>query len=288
MRRKMLGILISTIFLLNVVVVAEPIFENNKENEQTNFDDPVPTWSNCNSWTYTINDFTVDYDDGSMKVLMDGRIDDFKWTVSDTSGSDYVVDFTGKLTANSFDIYLPLTSFILDVTGSINPSLTRLSGTIIFTKSDLEIKDISAELKGIILAKIAPIPINLPIPFKMTVDSDLSTVFPIFDFPLSDHKFWALPNIDATMNIKAGGLFGIIHFPITFFSSYPFIPLAFHCKPKIDVTVEAGTFSAYEISSTFFELFEYYYAPSVGNLVKIDATMPNGEVHGELKSYNYP
>lgn len=287
MRRKILVILISTIFLLNVVVVAEPIFENHKESEPTNFDDPAPIWSVGNTWTYTINDFTVDYDDGTIKMIMDGRIDDFKWTVSDTSGSDYVVDFTGKLTADSFEIYLPLTSFTLDVTGSINPSLTRLSGTIIFTKSDLEIKDISAELKGIALAKISPIPINLPIPFKMTVDSELSTVFPIFDFPLYDHKFWSLPEISATMNIKAGGLLGFIQFPITFFTSYPWIPLAFHCKPKTDVTVDAGTYSAYEISSTFFELFKYYYAPSVGNLIKIDATMPNGEVHGELKSTNY-
>ena len=166
--------------------------------------------------------------------------------------------------------------------------LTRLTGTIVFTKSDLEVKDISAEIKGITVVKIDPIPIPLPFPFKVTLNSDLTTVLPIFDFPLYDHKFWNLPAIDITTNVKAGGILGIISYPLTIYTSYPWIPLAFHCKPKVDITVEAGTYNAYEISSILFSLFEYYYAPSVGNLVKIDATMPNGEIHGELKSTNYP
>jgi hypothetical protein len=288
MRRKILGILIGTIFLLSIGAVAEPVLVNNKESKPTTLDDPVPTWSNGNSWTYTVDDFTVDYDDGSIKVLMDGRIDDFTWTVVDTSGSDYTVDFTGDLKADYFEIYLPTSSFTLDVTGSFIPALTSLSGTIVFTKTDLGIKDISAELKGIALAKIAPIPINLPLPFKLTVDGDLSTEIPIFDFPLSDNKYWALPNIIATMNLNIGGYFGLIQIPLTFYTEYPWIPLAFHCKPKAEVTVLAGTFDAYEIEQTFFNIFEYYYAPTVGNLIKFDAWMPNGEVHGELISYNYP
>lgn len=287
MKCKVLGVLICTISLLSFGVFAEPLFVNHRENGTTNLDDPVPTWNIDDSWTFTINDFTVDYAATGIKILMDGRIDDFKCTVTDTSGSDYKVDFNGKLNVNYYEIYLSSTSFTLHVTGSFKPSLTRLSGTIVFTKSDLEIKDVSAEIIGITVATIYPIPFPLPIPFKVTIDGDLSTVFPIFDFPLFDHKFWSLPDIDATMNVKVGGIFGLIQIPVTLTTSYPWIPLAFHCKPKKDVSVEAGTYSAYEISSTLFELFEYYYAPSVGNLVKIDATMPNGDVHGELKSTTY-
>jgi hypothetical protein len=97
-----------------------------------------------------------------------------------------------------------------------------------------------------------------------------------------------MPALDITANMEASGIFGLFKYPMAMTVSYSWIPLAFHCKPKTSVSVTAGTFDAYEITSLLFSLFEYYYAPTVGNLVKIDATMPNGEIHGELVSYNYP
>ncbi len=119
------------------------------------------------------------------------------------------------------------------------------------------------------------------------MNADLSTEFPLFEFPLSSNKFWTLPDMDIVVGVQAGGIFGLINLPITFTTGYYWTPLAFHCKNKQDISVEAGTFNAWEIESTFFDLFKYYYAPEVGNIVKIDATMPNGDVHGELKSTNY-
>jgi len=287
MKYKILVFLISILFLINIVAVASPISNMLRKTETTNFDDPVPTWEVGDTWTYTFDNFTVDYDYGDIKIFIDGRIDDFKWSVVDASGTDYLVEFTGEITADSYEIYLPLSSSILHVTGSIKPSRTSLSGTIVFTKSDLEMKDLSAELKGVVGAKINQIPISIPIPFKITLNSSLSAVFPIFDFPLSDDKYWNLPALDITSNINVGGKFGLIKIPFTLTTSYSWIPFAFHCKPKTDVTVEAGTYSAYNIESTFFDMFDYYYAPSAGNLVKINAIMPNGAASGELKSTNY-
>jgi len=287
MRYKLIVFLINALFIINIVAVAAPISNDLKENKTMYFDDPVPTWSVGNSWTYTFNNFSVHYEYNEIKIFIDGRIDDFKWTVVNTDGTDYKVDLTGEITADSYEVNLPLSTKTLHITGSIKPSLTSLSGTIVFTKSDLEIKDISAEIKGIISAKISPIPFSIPIPFKVTLDGDLSTVLPIFDFPLFDDKYWNLPAIDVTSNISVGGIFGFIKYPFTLTTSYTWIPLAFHCKPKADVTVGGVTYSAYEITSTLFDVFKYYYAPSAGNLIKIDATMPNGELHGELKSTNF-
>ena len=82
-------------------------------------------------------------------------------------------------------------------------------------------------------------------------------------------------------------IFGIIGFPIDFIMQYSWTPLAFYCQDKQDVTVAAGTFSPYKISTIIGEFFEYYYAPEVGNIIKIDATLQNGAVHAELKSTNY-
>ncbi|MGF3554178.1 MAG: hypothetical protein ACQXXF_02735 [Thermoplasmatota archaeon] len=284
----LLSLIMISILSINILAIGQPVSTDFKNVKTTNFDDPAPIWNVGNSWTYTIDNFVVNYRYYDLKIYMIGRIDDLKWTVVDTSGSDYVVSLTGKITADSYEINLPFGSRIIRITGSVKPLLTRLSGTIVFTKSDLEVKDVSANLKGIVPAKISPIPISFPLPFKVTMDGDLSTVFPLFDFPLYGNKFWSLPSITITSNLKIGGLLGLIKYPISFRTSYSWTPFAFFCKPKVDVTVEAGTFSAYNITSTLFNIFEYYYAPSVGNLVKIKAILTNGQVYGQLKSYNYP
>ena len=287
MKYKIIAILISVLFLINLAAVATPISNTSRKIETTNFDDPVPIWEVGDTWTYTFNSFIVNYSYYDLKILINGRIDDFKWSVVDTSGTDYIIEFTGEITADSYEFFLPYSSTTLHVSGKVKPSMTSLSGSLVFTKSDLEMKDLSAQLKGIVFAKINQIPISIPIPFKITMDASLSTIFPIFDFPLYDDKFWAMNALDITSNINVGGMFGLITYPVTLTTSYSWIPFAFHCKPKVDVTVEAGTYSAYNIESTFFDVFDYYYAPLAGNLVKIDAFMPNGEAHGELKSTNF-
>ena len=286
MKSKIIGIFVCMLLILSFVTAAEQINIDQTPKGTTSMDDDVPEWHVGDSWTYTIDDFSVNYQQGGQMIIIDGRIDDFRWTVKDTSGSTYQVEFTGKLNGN-YKIYLTSSSLELYVTGTIQSTLTSLTGTIIFTKSDLELRDISGEIKGITFGKISPIPIPLPLPFKITLDGDLSEDFPLFDFPLYVPKFWNLPNIQATMRIKAGGIFGLIQIPVTFYVEYPWTPLAFYCNDKRNINVEAGTFNAYEISSIFGQFFEYYYAPSVGNIIKIDATLENGGIHGELKSYNW-
>lgn len=287
MKIKIFGIIVLMLLLTSAMsAVGQTTIEKKQNMGQTLLDDDVPVWNVGDSWTYTIDDFTFDYEESGQKLFFDGNIDDFTWTVADTSGSTYIVDFTAQLSCD-FEIHLSLPSTTLIVTGKIRDTLTKMTGILIFTKSDLHLQDMSAEIKGIVFAKISPIPIALPLPFKATLNADLTTEFPIFDFPLSSNKFWDLPNMDIVANVHAGGIFGLVSIPISFTTHYFWVPLAFHCKNKQAISVEAGIFDAWEIESTFFDMFRYYYAPEVGNIIKIDATMPNGDVHGELKSTNY-
>jgi len=285
MMSKIVGIFVCMLLLFSFGTMAEQIDSENMP-EITSFSDDVPEWHVGDSWTYTIDDFTVDFVFDSQKIFIEGSIDDFKWTVKDTSGDIYRVEFTGEFNGR-YEIFLSSSSGKFDIVGTVQDTLTNLNGEIIFTQSDLEIRDISGELKGITWGKISPLPFSLPLPFKATIDGDLSTDFPLFDFPLYVPKFWNFPEMQATMRIRAGGIFGLIQIPMSISVNYPWIPLAFHCRDQRDINVEAGTFDAYEISSLFGQFFEYYYAPTVGNLIKIDANMDNGDVHGELKSYDW-
>ena len=251
-------------------------------------DDNVPEWQVGNSWTYVVHNLAVTYDVSGQKILINGTIDDFTWTVTNISDPTYyTVGFTGKLTA-SYDIKVTSISGNLQVKGTFKPSLTHLKGTILFTKSDLKIHGVTAEIKGLTAAVIAPLKIPLPIPFKITAYGDFSDDFPLFDFPLSSNKYWSMPNLQITMQANAGGILGIFSFPITFGTEYSWTPFAFHCQDKRDVTVPAGTYNAYKISSLFGEYFDYYYAPDIGNLIKIDASLQNGAVSAELTATNYP
>ena len=250
-------------------------------------DDNVPVWQVGNSWTYTVSNLTINYNVSGQKILVYGTINDFTWTVTDTSDSTYYkVNFTGKLTA-SYDLKVSSISGNMQVKGTFKPTRTHLKGTILFTKSDLKIHSVTAEIKGLSAAIIAPLKIKLPIPFKLTAQSGLSDDFPLLDFPLSSNKYWSMPNLEINMVANAGGILGFFSFPITFGTEYYWTPFAFHCQDKRDVTVPAGTYSAYKISSIFGEYFDYYYAPDVGNLIKIDATLQNGAISAELVASNY-
>ena len=279
--------LVGLIFCMLVVPSYVSVAQISDTNRSTIIqDDDVPVWNKDNSWTFSISEFTVDYTYESTKILMNGKIDDFKWTVSDTSGSTYKVDVTGKVTA-SFEAALPFLGTVINVEGDIKPNLNKITGTIVFTKSNLEIEDFDAVIKGIANIAIKPIPIKLPIPIRISVNSVLSTLFPLLQFPLQTLKFWNMPEMDIKMDMKLGGILGILKIPITFSTHYSFTPLAFSCLNMVSVTVSAGTYDAWKIKSIIGDFFEYYYAPDVGNLVKIDVNMPRGEIHGELIDTNY-
>jgi len=286
--KKILSIMVIGIFVLSGLgTVAKNSQTNSSSYNASTFDDDVPVWNVGDIWTYTVNNITVNYTHEEQKIFIDGKIDDFSWKVTDTTGDYYTVAVTGKITAN-YDIYLSYQTSTIHFIGSFKPALTRLTGTIQFTKSDLEIHDLSLQLKGITFTKINSIPFAIPLPFKLVTEGDLSVDFPVFDFPLYGLKFWNLPDLTMTMSSTFGGIFGIIQIPFTVGVHYSWTPLAFLCYDKQDVTVEAGIYSAYRITSLIGDYCDYYYAPIVGNLVKINAVLTNGEIHGELKSTNYP
>ncbi|HVQ01548.1 MAG TPA: hypothetical protein VMT57_08540 [Candidatus Thermoplasmatota archaeon] len=285
--KKIGSIIIIGILLLSGFGVAAANTETKAAaNTAANLDD-VPVWNVGNSWTYSVSSITVNYNHQGQQILMNGKIDDFTWTVTDTTGDYYTVALTGKLTA-TYDLLLNTQTSTLHLVGSFTPTLTRLTGTIQLTKSDLQVHAMYLQLVGITKTKINTLSFYLPIPFKLVSQGSLTTDFPLFDFPLYMLKFWDMPDMTLTMSSTFGGIFGLIQIPFTVSVHYSWSPLAFYTLGTEDVTVPAGTYNAYKINSLISDYFAYYYASEVGNLVKIDATLPNGAIHGELKATTYP
>ena len=280
---KTLIIIIGTIMLLILSGITSAL-PSQQDNSSKSFDDDVPIWDVGDSWTYKVKNFTVDYSDVDIKVYIHGTIDDFKWTVASTSGTDYTLDFIGELTAD-YTIYYNTGSNEIYLTGTFKPLLTRLDGTLVFTKSSLEFKDVDAQIRGITMAVISPLPFALPIPFKLVVSGNLDSVFPIIDFPIHNGKTWNSPAINIQMQATMGGPLGIISFPFTLSSSFPSWLIG--CTDYTSINVQGKTYDAYEIEPILVTLFRLYYAPEVGNLIKIDAALTNGNVHAELVSSTF-
>jgi hypothetical protein len=286
--KKTVSIAIISIILLSAFgVTATNSTSTASSYKSTSFNDDVPIWNVGNSWTYTVTGITVSYNQGGQQILMQGSIDDFTWTVTDTTGNYYTVAVTGKLSA-TYDLLLNSQTSTLHLVGSFAPTLTRLTGTIQFTKSNLQIHAVSFQLLGITKTKINNLQFYLPLPFKLVSQGSLTTDFPLLDFPLYMLKFWDLPDVTLTMSSTFGGIFGLIQIPFTVSVHYSWMPLAFFTLGTEDVTVPAGTYNAYKVQSLIGDYFVYYYTSDVGNIVKIDATLPNGAIHAVLKSTTYP
>jgi hypothetical protein len=287
MKKTVSVVIISIVLLSGFGVAATNGKSNVSSNKSTSFDDNVPTWNAGNTWTYTVTSITVSYNQGGQQILMSGTIDDFTWTVTDTTGNYYTVTFTGKLSA-TYDLLLNSQTSTLHLVGLFTPTLTRLKGTIQFTKSNLQVHAVSIQLLGITMTKINSLSFYLPLPFKLVSQGSLTTDFPLLDFPLYILKFWDLPDVTLTMSSTFGGILGLIQIPFTVSVHYSWMPFSFFTLGKESVTVPAGTYDAYKIQSLISDNFVYYYASDVGNIVKIDLSLPNGAIHAVLKSTTYP
>jgi len=72
----------------------------------------------------------------------------------------------------------------------------------------------------------------------------------------------------------------------------PEVPPVFICLDRVNITVPAGTFYTYNISTLVKGLANIYYAPEAGNIVKIVGDFEDilpfiSNINAELKSYQY-
>lgn len=291
MSEKTIGIILFFMLVIpNIIVSAERLSINEPSNEQiiikktsTEQDDDAPDWSVGDSWTFSITNFWSESTFEGKTIKMNGKIDDFKWTVTDNSSS-YIVDLTGEIIAN-YEIILPTGSSELNIKGTFGPPLNKLEGTIIFDKANLHIVDFDGKLTCLTSVKIGNFPMKIPMIFSISTDTSFSTPFPLLNFPLHAFKFWNMPEMDIDVDISIKGILGIAEIPITAHAHYDWIPLAFSCLSQTSIEVDAGTFDAWKIQSLLGGFFEYYYAPSAENIVKFEFSLPHGGIEGELKDY---
>ena len=284
MRKKSIVILLVCMLVVPSIIVSGEKIESKKASSEEALDGPI--WKVGHSWTYTVDNFWVNTTYQGNKVKMVGKIDDFKWIVTDVTDTTYVVSLSGDISAG-YEVKTVLGNIILEFNGGIEPSSSRIKGTIIFDKTNLHIIDLDAQIICLSAVQFYNLPLRIPLVLKITADPSLSTPFPLLDFPLSTLKFWNLPEMDIDTDIRMGGILGIIGAEMTVHKHYDWTPLAFCCLVQSSITVEGGTYDAWRILSLIGGVYDYYYAPIVGNLIKFEFDLPSGGATGELKGYEF-
>jgi hypothetical protein len=217
MKTKFFGIGISLMLITTFFCVAESVHlpVNNslqKENMVIETSVDVPVWSIGNSWSYQINTMSFDYDDVNASTSLHVTVytDEITLTVIDDSGDSYHVELNAAL-QGSGSVHFIYEGEPIDMDVLLKE--TELTGTILFNKTDLGIRQIHPVLKGTVLVKFneQPLPFTIPqIPVPATIDitTDSSVPYPLIQFPLNETSYWGLPatNITVDGTIESGWL----------------------------------------------------------------------------------
>jgi len=222
---------------------------------------------------------------------------------------DYLIELTGRISrlfATKIDGGLSVRKSDLSIE-EINIDLTSLLRVKITEQS------------------FVPIPIPaLFVPLRVNLNCNFQDTLPIINFPLSVEKTWTLPSITFSIDgqirsiwlnivnfvVRIVRIFGIDIIPPEIASLLPRIDIGnlitalkgdnivfinssiWQETPLLgvdtfgDVTVPAGTFSAYNIILPI-SLGNLYYSPEVGNIVKMTIGSLDAEINMELKDTNY-
>ncbi len=325
MKTKIIVVLITTLLLATFFSVAQPPLQFKKQNiqnqsMQTLFDDDVPLWEIGDYWTYRINDYIINIEEGNRSIIAIIQISDLTLEVVDDSGDYYNLSVDATVSGNC-DIYADMGDGPINVTVELPPS--ELTGSMLIQKTNLGFKHIDLFIEGRLMVYVWEQPYfdlpfelkDIPIPGDVSLEVEFEEPLAFLDFPLMENKTWNLseniftisgqvrsfwlyvidiinrileivgydllpPEVDILLPIlDLEDAMKVIGINNTF--KILSVPYAFFCNSTEQITVDAGTFSAYNIS-VIGGLGRYYYAPDAGFIVKMQGNFE--EITPNLKN----
>ena len=263
-------ICIGTIPVLNAGLIKDTIdssFNMGRKYSHTYLGDEadVPNWEVGDSWIFDI-ECSSHYEplfsfNLSMRDLYFEVIDDYNGSYKVEFGGEVI----GKLSIEDSSI----------VSGQLKDTI--LEGYILIEQDDLGIKRIDANINGFVIVPIIP-----QIPFEVNITLIFNPIYVYLDFPISVGKEWEIPATNISMDLwyNIAGTEKSFHFDIPLWKDIA------ECTGVENITVEAGTYETFHISSTL-GITEYYYAPMAANIIRLFENEEEFDFVWELKSTTY-
>ena len=289
------------IFLFTIIIIGLPnitglvITNNLVEIKNSSVDDYVPVWELGDSWTYNVNRFQANLSMSGALIVFDSYIDDFTLELIGYPGSSYILELSGRIKGSFY--YESGEGRVIKG----NLLFTKISGNAKFRQNDLANEELHIVIKGIVLlTEYSPqIQIPIPVPLTITINVIQITPRPFIDFPLYDGKEGFINQTSVSTDIKFGSI--ILQILSLFIGDIPNeiyyketfdIPMFDYSAESENISVEAGTFDAYNIAFAWGLFGSIYYAPSAGNFIKAETVIEIPDQFqilflGELKNHNY-
>jgi len=208
MNSKIFGIIVCILLMTSSITIAGNIektsmISSSKKISNASFDIDAPNWTVNKYWKFEIDDMTIDYEQEGQYIHLTLQTDELKLNVKDVKTDSYIVDIDAVL-SGSGNAYINLGDGPINITLDLKD--TKLSGTIVFNKTDLGIKELNPKLVGRLIINIIEQPYTNntipPIPIRATIDisTNLTTPLTIIDFPLNVSKIWGIPSTNISID----------------------------------------------------------------------------------------
>ena len=286
--------------------------------ESISFHDDVPVWEVGDTWKYKVDDIDIEYEDGDVAVDMHLEIGELILQVTDDTDDSYKLEFNAKVDGE-FTSYIDFlqTEFSGELaklrSSKIEGDVSVRKSDLGIEKIDSQV--IGVFKVKITENPLTPLIrfLTLRIPVDIALNTNFDNPYAILDFPLEIDKTWGLPytnisidgevrsvwlNIINFMN-RIAKLFGYGFIPAEFEELLPVIdvskaleligypdiffvneiPPIFSCHSMEEISLPYGTVNAYNINISVIDVVNIYYAPEVGNIVKISV---DGSVISDL------
>ena len=237
----------------------------------------IDLWKEGESWTFDIKEIGINIEDVWGSAFFQGTLDELCMEVKEDD-EEYILNLEGSIGG---EFTVTLTHPQLNVSGRL--IFTKVDGSI-HCRADFGIEKVDVCVRGIIWALVDPIPIRIPIPFKVIATITFDPTYTPIHFPLEEGKEWDISPSNVSIDASVSLLFGIIKKQFQYELALGAVTTK--CTGKENVTVEAGTYEAYKVSSM--DILEFYYAEEVSNIIKLSAEFEDiFNIYGELISTDY-
>jgi hypothetical protein len=286
MKKKIIGIFVCMLLIATAIVSATNVKEENIETTSNEVD--VPVWKVGDTWTYDEHYNEIAYRDDGTPGLIWFHNCTSTYTVMDDTGDTYIVKLTSENNEGSFTAgpyRFKYTRF------------TKLIQELEHRKTDLAYMRWFHQEKGFVIWLLGRIGFPIPAHFSLATEASFDPANELIPFPLSAGKNGTVPGYKMSGHSKVSLYFGLFKLSDSDFS-YDVPAHEYMCE-MANISVPAGTYEAYNISSDFYfgsaHNYSYdYYAPEVGYFVKLiahndwdESGKPALNYHHELISTNY-
>jgi hypothetical protein len=204
-------------------------------------------------------------------ITISSVIDDLSLSVASQSAELYTIELAGAVDG-CIEALIQLAPIPFDIVVTGWLKRTTVDGFITMTCTDFGIHEINLHLHGKARIFIRPLPILIPLPFDLTITITCSGPYLLMGFTLMEvGAHWVIPETSFSIRASYSPFLGIFRKTFTRDNLSPpeWADVYTECMGMEMVTVPAGTYEAYKVWVEEGGIIEYFYAPQVNAMIKL-------------------